>query len=145
MSSYTSALLAAYMPARLQPFVSVSYPVWGSEHGHRVQLYRKGRNDINFVLFITIFFSLFRHFVMVYVLSPIAHRFVRVEAPPIHAGLDKATKERRLRTLARRKEHAAIRFAEQGWSMMYCLVTETIGLVSVNWWGEAVCGRALCV
>lgn len=147
MSSYTSALLAAYMPARLAPFMTVSYPAWGTENGHRVLLYRKGRNDIHFVIFMTIMFAVVRHFVMTYILSPFAHRFVRVDEPPITPGVDKATKERRLRIIARRKEHAASRFAEQGWSMMYCLVTESIGLVSVKpsgmeaWWTERGCVR----
>lgn len=118
------------LPAKLQPFVTISYPVWGVENGHRVLLYKKGRNDLYFVLFMTAFFAVLRHVTMNWLFAPIAHRYMHVPNTLKTEGADKATKERRLRAYAKKKQHAVIRFAEQGWNMLYCLVMEVIGLVS---------------
>jgi len=128
-SNVSSSLLTAYLPAKLQPFVTISYPVWGVENGHRVQLYKKGRNDVHFVIFMTAAFTVLRHLTMTYVLSPIAHRYVQVSGK---SGNTKPITAHERRTMARKRQHAASRFAEQGWSLLYCLVMESMGLVSTE-------------
>lgn len=109
--------------------MTLSYPVWGVEHGKRVILYKKGRNDVHFVLFVTVLFTFLRHVVMNYLFAPFANYFIRLPQQTSN-GVDERTKERRKRAALRKKQHAVSRFAEQGWSMLYCLVMESVGLVS---------------
>lgn len=99
--------------------------------------YLKGPSDIPFILTSLICFIVLREVLMRYLLAPIAHRWVvhrdlppglgpDCKIPTNHSVRLRKAGEREMRT--RRKE--AVRFAEQGWSVLYYLVYWSFGLVS---------------
>lgn len=113
----------------LRPFVELSYPTKGVENGVPTTLYGKGRLDFRYALFWAVAFSVLRHVGMKYILSPLARRVI--PTPPLDHKPTSPAMERHLkRVAAKKKEHNSVRFAEQAWTMAYCSVFWTIGMVS---------------
>lgn len=134
--------LESLIPPSLRPYLSLSYPVsrsraatFLSKHNHlrytTQTLYDKGPNDVYFVAFCAVAFTVLREFVLRAVMKPFASywlasasRKARRKSPPRSSG--KETKRE-----ARQREHTALRFAEQGWSFVYCTVFWSLGMVSL--------------
>lgn len=122
--------LARQAPADfLRSFVQLSYPVAGVENGVPTTLYGKGKHDIRYVVFWAFVFTVLRHSSMKYVLSPLARRVI--PTPPLsQKPASPAVERHMLRVAAKKREHNAVRFAEQAWGMAYCTVFWSIGMVS---------------
>lgn len=113
-----------HLPPALRPFVTLSYGIPTAEGWQ----YGKGIDDVKFVLSCAVAWTVLRHVAMVRLLSPLARVLIPTERVSKHGS----PAEQRLveRQVARRREHNAIRFAEQAWGMLYCLVFWSLGLVS---------------
>ena len=141
MSSPTSYIqsipstIHSTLPPSLHPFFLLSYPVRPStsrltslfESTKPETLYSKGPEDVYIVITCAIGFTILREFTMRYVLSPLA-RYLIDRPPPNAKSLTRP--EERLRR--RRVRHLVTRFAEQGWSFLYCTAFWTIGGVSLT-------------
>lgn len=113
----------------VRPFVELSYPMKGVEHGVPTTLYGKGKLDLRYAVFWAVVFSVLRHVAMKYILSPLARRVI--PTPPLDHKPTSPAMERHLqRVAAKKKEHNSVRFAEQAWAMAYCTVFWSIGMVS---------------
>jgi acyl-CoA-dependent ceramide synthase len=85
-------------------------------------LYGKGPADALFVLFCALAFTVTRELVMRYVLGSFARWYLARNHAKDAPGW-KSKKERR------RREHIVVRFAEQGWSFLYCTCSWSLGTV----------------
>jgi acyl-CoA-dependent ceramide synthase len=146
-SNYSTALpnyLHSLLPIALHPWLLLSYPHPSSRHAFLRStssqlkspptLYSRGRNDVYFVAFCAITFTLLREIMLRYVLRWFAGWFLR-------RAMDKEVKAKRKgglegvdlgiweRREARVVEHNITRFAEQGWSFTYCTIFWTLGMV----------------
>jgi acyl-CoA-dependent ceramide synthase len=115
------------IPPYLRPFVLLSYPVPPprrllSFSSPTETLYGQGPEDLCFAAFAAIAFTVLREISLRYILSTIA----RLWLGSGHEGLKDERARRRAR---RRMRHVITRFAEQGWSFLYCTVFWTIGMV----------------
>lgn len=118
------SLLHSYVPQSLRPFVTLSYPITDPlAHPSAQILYDKGPQDACLVLFWALAFTLLREAFMKGVFSP----FMRIclPSPPQIKG-----QEREYAKARKKREHTVTRFAEQGWSWLYCSIYWTFGVVS---------------
>jgi acyl-CoA-dependent ceramide synthase len=116
-------------------------------------LFDKGANDFYFAAFCAVAFTILREVVLRGLLKPFANYWLLsarrakrrkslsvvngsgngyvkgngVTSPGGKVDGRETKKERRQR------EHTALRFAEQGWSFLYCTVFWTLGMVSILW------------
>lgn len=150
----SSSTMESFIPPSLRPYVLLSYPVHRpaatlelSKANHlrytNEVLYTKGPNDIFFAAFCAVAFTVLREVILRGVLKPFANWWLR--------SAKKAKRKRALsrangigngngasdkgavgetKREARQREHTALRFAEQGWSFLYCTVFWTLGTVS---------------
>lgn len=131
------------LPTALHPFVSLSYPVAPSQSSlpklriptTRIrepplpQLYGQGPKDVYFVAFCALAFTVLREICIRYVLSAFAEKWLERARRKEYER--KGEKVRGLTKLERRKmEHTTTRFAEQGWSFIYCTLFWSLGGVS---------------
>ena len=123
-------LLQSLIPSALHPFLLLSYPVYSTPTflssinpfypARYWTLYDKGPQDIYFVAFCAVAFTMIREIVIRYVLRTFAWSW-------LNSGSRKG--DRISRRQLRLREHTALRFAEQGWSFCYCTIFWTIGMV----------------
>ena len=134
MSTDTPNLLHSLIPTALHPWLILSYPVSfastfrpsvASHRSPSPTLYTTGPKDLFFVTFCALAFTVTREIVVRWVLYAFARWWI--------AGGDKKG-ERISRRDLRAREHTATRFAEQGWSFLYCTSFWTMGMVSG--WGS---------
>lgn len=121
------------LPPALESIMLLSYPIRPSPLSRPASasiphapapsqtLYGKGPADACFVLFCALAYTVGRELVMRYVLGAFA-RWYLARSGPVGSGL-KGKKERR------RREHVVQRFAEQGWSFLYCTCSWSLGAV----------------
>ncbi|OXG32937.1 acyl-CoA-dependent ceramide synthase [Cryptococcus neoformans Ze90-1] len=117
------SLLHSYVPQSLRPFVTLSYPITDPlAHPSAQTLYDKGPQDACLVLFWALAFTLLREAFMKGVFSP----FMRIclPSPPQVKG-----QEREYAKARKKREHTVTRFAEQGWSWLYCSIYWTFGVI----------------
>lgn len=117
------SLLHSYVPQSLRPFVTLSYPITDPlAHPSAQTLYDKGPQDACLVLFWALAFTLLREAFMKGVFSP----FMRIclPSPPQIKG-----QEREYAKARKKREHTVTRFAEQGWSWLYCSIYWTFGVI----------------
>lgn len=107
---------------RLRRLVSLSYPVGGG-------LYGKGNDDLYFVGACAVAWTVLRHVLMVYILSPLAAAVIPVETISKSASRTPALLRHEQRLVAKRRQHNISRFAEQAWGMLYCTAFWSIGMV----------------
>lgn len=165
--------MKSLIPPSLQPFLLLSYPVPSSNrihtHAHTSRLldlhstttatprsriyYDKGPQDLYFVVFCAIAFTLLREGLIRFGFRPFADNWLRSAAAararrkgergsPVGSTQSESTnrngngtvKERRAfresKAERRRRRHTSLRFAEQSWSFTYCIVFWSLGMVS---------------
>jgi acyl-CoA-dependent ceramide synthase len=148
-SNMTSPSIPTYihslLPTALHPFVSLSYPVAPSHSplvsklrittSHRPresvapQLYGQGPKDVYFVAFCALAFTVLREICIRYVLSTFAKGWLKRARRKEYEA--RGEKMRSLTKLEKRKmAHTTTRFAEQGWSFLYCTLFWSLGAVS---------------
>ena len=130
MSTDTLPLLHSLIPAALQPFLLLSYPVSSYpaflstiksfQPNGPTTLYDKGAQDFYFVAFCAVTFTTLREVVVRWVFRSFAWSWLSWRE---RKGERISGRQLRLR------EHTATRFAEQGWSFCYCSVFWTLGMV----------------
>jgi len=141
--------IQSLLPTALHPWVSLSYPVvpphasqtplaskirtatsWRHrEASAQPQLYGQGPKDVYFVVFCALAFTLLREVTMRYVMSTFARGWLKRARRKEREK--RGEKVRPMTKLERRKmEHVVTRFAEQGWSFLYCTVFWSLGVVS---------------
>lgn len=141
--------IQSLLPTALHPWVSLSYPVApphasqtplasklrpATSWRHReVQaqplLYGQGPKDVYFVVFCALAFTLLREVTMRYVMSTFARGWLKRSRRKEREN--RGEKVKPMTKLERRKmEHVVTRFAEQGWSFLYCTVFWSLGVVS---------------
>lgn len=133
------------LPTALRPWVSLSYPVPPPHFTQsplaklrigasrirdaQPQLYGQGPKDVYFVVFCALAFTVLRQICLKYVLSAVARNWLlrtrRKEREKKGEKAKPLTKSER-----RKMEHTVTRFAEQGWSFLYCTIFWTLGCVS---------------
>jgi acyl-CoA-dependent ceramide synthase len=106
-------------------------------------LYDKGWDDVYFVAFCAVAFTVLREIILRGVMKPFASYWLSSSARK--ARLKKATAKmngvdgtgsgsvsprRETKREIRQRDHTALRFAEQGWSFAYCTVSWSLGMVS---------------
>ena len=137
--------LQSILPEALHPFISLSYPIPPSpfsippfhsstssssffNSSYPSTLYDKGPKDLYFLLFCALGFTILREITIRYVLSTFARRWLissrRKDGQGQSGSMGKAEK--------RNMEHIVLRFAEQGWSFLYCAVFWSLGVVSTQ-------------
>lgn len=138
----SGSALESLIPPSLRPYLSLSYPVSRtraalvlSAHNHLRHtgqtLYDKGPNDVYFVAVCAIAFTILREIVLRGVMKPFASYWLASAARNARAKTKangRAGKGETKREI-RQREHTALRFAEQGWSFVYCTVFWTLGMV----------------
>jgi len=118
------------IPNALHPFLLLSYPVssapaFVSPFG-RFQptlsptLYDKGPQDLYFIVFCAMAFTVLREVVVRCLLRSFAWSWLNSSGKK---------RDRISRRQWRLRDHTATRFAEQGWSFCYCAVFWTLGMV----------------
>jgi acyl-CoA-dependent ceramide synthase len=140
------------IPTSLRPYVLLSYPVHRPKATLALSksnylrytnntLYDKGPNDLYFAAFCAVAFTILREVVLRGLLKPFANYWLvsarraktrksasvsngSGKGSPTGKGEARETKKER-----RQREHTALRFAEQGWSFLYCTVFWTLGMV----------------
>lgn len=130
-SSSPSSSIRHLLPPSLESIMLLSYPVRpirqpipSSSASASPTLYGKGPADALFVLFCALAFTIAREIIMRYVLATSVRWYLsRQSTPP--PGV-KGKKERK------RREHVVQRFAEQGWSFLYCTCSWSLGTVSLD-------------
>lgn len=164
--------MKAMIPPSLQPFLTLSYPIPPSASSHvshllnlhseaqphahthlhassntAIQrsptLYDKGTQDIYFVAFCAIAFTLLREGLIRFGFRPFANWYLRSAATASRARRKgdaagsgngrvngKGRKEGETKSERRRRNHTSLRFAEQGWSLTYCTTFWTLGMVN---------------
>lgn len=125
-ASSIPSLIHSHVPQSLRPFVTLSYPITDPlAHPSAQTLYDKGPQDAYFVVFWAIAFTVLREVFMKGLFSP----FMRIclRSPPKIKG-----QEREYAKARKKREHIVTRFAEQGWSWLYCSVYWTFGVVSID-------------
>lgn len=125
-ASAIPSLIHSHVPESLRPFVTLSYPITDPlAHPSAQTLYDKGPQDAYFVVFWAIAFTVLREVCMKGLFSP----FMRIclRSPPKIKG-----QEREYAKARKKREHIVTRFAEQGWSWLYCSVYWTFGVVSID-------------
>lgn len=157
LANASSSKMESFIPPSLRPYILLSYPV--SRPAATLQLskvnhlrytndilYTKGLHDIFFSAFCAIAFTVLREVMLRAVLKPFANWWLRSNGRAkrkralsrAHAngngngalaekGIAGETKRE-----ARQREHTALRFAEQGWSFLYCTVFWTLGMVCAS-------------
>lgn len=127
------------LPTALHPFVSLSYPIAPTpssspklrftsriRDSSAPQQYGQGPKDVYFVIFCALAFTLLREVCIRYLLSTFAKRFLKRARRKSYEA--RGEKMRSLTKLEKRKmDHTTLRFAEQGWSFMYCTVFWSLG------------------
>lgn len=115
-------------------------------------LYDKGPNDFYFVAFCAVAFTILREVVLRGLLKPFANywllsarRAKRSKSGSLVNGSGNGNgfskgdgvnspgggvEGRETKKERRQREHTALRFAEQGWSFLYCTIFWTLGMVS---------------
>lgn len=146
-------LLHSLIPESLHPLFLLSYPITPRSNpfyssfpiptpfastnssAPRIEtLYSKGPNDVLFVAFWAVAFTVLREIAMRFVLAPFAawwlasERLGRPESEKKMSALERRIMDRETRRLNR----VATRFSEQGWNVIYCSVFWTIGFVSFS-------------
>jgi acyl-CoA-dependent ceramide synthase len=156
LANASSSAMDSLIPPSLRPYISLSYPVLRpaatlqlSKLNHlrytNEVLFTKGTNDFLFAGFCAVAFTVLREVMLRGVMKPFANWWLR------SAG--RAKRKRALgransngngngngvkgtigetKREARQREHTALRFAEQGWSFLYCTVFWTLGMVSAS-------------
>ena len=156
LANASSSTMDSLIPPSLRPYISLSYPVLRpaatlqlSKLNHlrytNEVLFTKGTNDFLFAGFCAVAFTVLREVMLRGVMRPFANWWLR------SAG--RAKRKRALgransngnsngngvkgmigepKREARQREHTALRFAEQGWSFLYCTVFWTLGMVSAS-------------
>ncbi|TYJ54056.1 hypothetical protein B9479_005320 [Cryptococcus floricola] len=132
-TSTIPSMISAYLPPSLHPFLLLSYPLppsgellleplanGSSSFSSSGTLYGKGPLDAYFVLFWAVAFTALRWATIHYLFSPIA----RLLLPRLKAIKGQ---EREWNRAERKREHVVLRFAEQGWSWLYCTVFWSFG------------------
>jgi acyl-CoA-dependent ceramide synthase len=139
----SGSAIESLIPPSLRPYLSLSYPVSRTRAAltlssqnhlrHSTQtLYDKGPNDIYFVAFCAVTFTLLREFVLRAVMKPFASYWLASTSrkarkkSPTKSGTKETKRE------LRQREHTALRFAEQGWSFVYCTFFWSLGMVSLD-------------
>lgn len=150
----STSTMESLIPISLRPYLLLSYPVDRpaaslelSPANHlrytKETLYGKGPNDVFFAAFCAVAFTVLREVILRGVLKPFANYWLRsakkakrkrassrVNGNGVNgAGGEKET-IRETKREERQREHTALRFAEQGWSFLYCTVFWTLGTVS---------------
>lgn len=98
-------------------------------HAHARTLYGKGPQDVLFTITCALAFTLLRELCMQYVFGKLARGCL--VAQDEERNKDRPAKVGRAAERAERKrEQVVTRFAEQGWSFLYCTVFWSIGAVS---------------
>lgn len=133
------------LPPSLQRIILLSYPVRppaisrlsppsSTPSSQSQTLYGKGPADIAFTLFCALGFTVLRALVMRYVLGTFVRWYLSRQFGRPEAGW-RGKKERK------RREHVVQRFAEQGWSFLYCTYSWSLGTVSAFslQWGIGGC------
>ena len=135
------------LPSALHPWVSLSYPVpppYISQSplaklragSNRVrdsspQLYGQGPKDVYFVIFCALAFTFLRELCLRYVLSAFARNWLKRTRRKERES--KGAQDKPMTKLEKRKmEHVVTRFAEQGWSFLYCTIFWSLGCVSAK-------------
>jgi acyl-CoA-dependent ceramide synthase len=148
----STSTMESLIPPSLRPYVLLSYPVDRpaaslelSPANHlrytKETLYKKGPNDVFFAAFCAIAFTALREVILRGVLKPFANYWLRSakkakrkraasRANGNGVGGEKGI-IRETKREERQREHTALRFAEQGWSFLYCTVFWTLGTVSL--------------
>jgi acyl-CoA-dependent ceramide synthase len=157
LANASSSAMDSLIPPSLRPYISLSYPVLRpaatlqlSKLNHlrytNEVLFTKGTNDFLFAGFCAVAFTVLREVMLRGVMKPFANWWLRSAGRAKRKralsraaangngnvngnGVEKGTIGETKRE-ARQREHVALRFAEQGWSFMYCTVFWTIGMVS---------------
>ncbi|KAK1924711.1 putative longevity-assurance protein-like protein [Papiliotrema laurentii] len=139
--SATSTYIHSFLPEALHPFVSLSYPVAPIQtpltklrlHPARKrdptaqQLYGQGPKDVYFVVFCALAFTLLREICLRYVLSAFARRWLLRARRREQAAKDETSRRPMTKLEKRKMEHTVTRFAEQGWSFLYCTTYWLLG------------------
>jgi hypothetical protein len=121
----------------LHPFLHLSYPVSSpsSSPTSPIQLYVKGPLDACYVLSSFLFFVVAREVFMRCLFAPIARKWVVDAGGGAQKEGGKGKGEGGASSTAvgqKAQRKAAIRFAEQGWSLLYYSVYWGFGLVSLQ-------------
>jgi acyl-CoA-dependent ceramide synthase len=147
------SIMESLVPPSLRPYLLLSYPVHRpaaslelSKANHlrytTDTLYDKGPNDVFFAAFCAVAFTVLREVILRGIFKPFASWWLRsarkakrkraasrAGANGTGGGADKMTL-REMKREEKHNEHTALRFAEQGWSFLYCTVFWTLGTVS---------------
>lgn len=148
--------LEALIPISLRPYLSLSYPVSPSRAAYAISphdhlrntnqtLYDKGWDDVYFVAFWAVAFTILREIVLRGIMKPFASYWLSSSAKKAKLKRAKAktnglngsgggsgtlSPRRETKREIRQREHTALRFAEQGWSFVYCTIFWSLGMVS---------------
>ena len=137
----SGSALESLIPPSLRPYLSLSYPVSRtraalalSKHNHLRHtgqtLYDKGPNDVYFVAFCAVAFTIMREIVLRGVMKPFASYWLSSAGRKARVKSGRAGKAETKREV-RQREHTALRFAEQGWSVVNCTVFWSLGMVGL--------------
>jgi acyl-CoA-dependent ceramide synthase len=132
--------LTTRLPPSLRPFFLLSYPVPPSASrrllspalGPGPTLYGKGPEDIYFTISCALGFTILREICVRYILRWFALLWLGPVDRVNGSGKGKGRTikdERERRRLKRKRQHVVTRFAEQGWSFLYCSVFWSMGMV----------------
>ena len=150
----TSRTIHSLLPTALHPFVTLSYPVGstgstGGSTGSKLrsistrlrnvnvqpELYGQGPKDVYFVAFCAFCFTILREIAMRYIFARFARWWLesswRAEqrGKKQQKGAAAAGPPRPMTKIEKRRlEHTVTRFAEQGWSFLYCTVFWSLGM-----------------
>ena len=140
--------LFATLPPQIHPFLQLSYPINKTNTSRYAQIYRisipnqtydKGPLDLCIPISCAVAFTVLRNLSMEYIFSNFARYWL---LPPHtlsklgngHTNCSARADDRDSRGLTKlerkRLEHSVTRFAEQSWSLVYCTVFWTLGVVS---------------
>lgn len=137
----SGSALESLIPPSLRPYLSLSYPVSRtraamalSTHNHlRLSgqtLYDKGTNDVYFVAFCAVAFTVLREITLRGLMKPFANWWLASASSKARRRSPTKSGTRETKRELRQRDHTALRFAEQGWSFLYCTVFWTLGTVS---------------
>ncbi|GFZ46296.1 hypothetical protein JCM24511_04543 [Saitozyma sp. JCM 24511] len=128
------------LPPSLRPFFLLSYPVPPSASrrllspalGPAPTLYGKGPEDVYFTISCALGFTILREICVRYILRWFALLWLGPVDRANGSGKGKGRTikdERERRRLKRKRQHVVTRFAEQGWSFLYCSVFWSMGML----------------
>jgi acyl-CoA-dependent ceramide synthase len=139
--SYPLPSAPSSLPLPLRHLLSSSHPAaptgkaytrLAAVAGTAEKLYGKGPKDLYFAVFCAIAFTVLREIMLRYILSAFARAWLMSSYRKSKGASKSETgRDRRMKRRDRKKmEHTVTRFAEQGWSFIYCTVFWSMGMVS---------------